>query len=587
MKKIGAIGIDFGTTKTTLVYAEPGKGRGVIIDSFPTAIRFTNEKEFAWNGHVIGRDASMAPQGWRNFKKFMGEQRVPVKDCCNVAFEQKDAPSPVLLASFVFRHLMEKIKAYLRLEEDEIGPVTITIPSERNFLHRQAVVFAANIAGFKNVSILEEPVGAYLFHYFTNPKLSRSEGKLRVFVIDFGGGTCDLVIAESDNGQAPIVVNSRTIEQAGNDIDDAIVGLWMENDEFGKKLASESDGEYELGLSQELKETAKLAKHQCNPRPDATPDGIISLLRDPLASQRNSDNKDPIKLPNKALLLPPNLTPQDFDRLMVEFLQEIDKQIAFLLPNDEELQSINKVVFAGGSCYIRQVLSYIVKKFDHLNPAEDFLFNDPENAIAYGALEYQRERNEERNPIRTRLPMSTYLQVDYDSNDIPAWVKSLNFVKFITYNGKSYIELARKGEPLTTENPNVGATILAPMTGSKVITIPLKKSMDLVTWKIFQVRSTESNGHDYEVITDKTRAIDEIAFLPSALENAINIIAPLRLTYAFDIYGDFYRNARLLTRIRSNVQNMHEKNPRLDWRNMEKVNQTRKAFFGDSVRRRK
>lgn len=581
MNKLGAVGIDFGTTKTMLVYAEPGRGGVVPVTNFPTAIRFLNEKDFSWNDHEYGVNAYKTPNAWKNFKKFMADERAPVQDCCDAPFEQKEAPSPVLLASFIFRHLKERLEKDYGPIDDEIGPVTITIPSERNFLHRQAVIFAANVAGFKEVNILEEPVAAYLMHYLTRLKRSRANKKTRVFVIDFGGGTCDLAVVESNNGQVPIIINSRTIDQAGNDIDDAIVGLWKGNQKFRNQLPPESAGEYDAYLIQELKEAAKIAKHQCNPRPDATPDGVISLLMDPLSSQRSSEGNETIQLANKELIKPPKLTPQDFRKLMKEILEEIDKQIDYLFPDKADIESIDKVVFAGGSCYIRQVLNYIIQKFAHLNREEDFLFNDPESAIALGALEYQRERNEQRNPIHTRLSMSTYLQVDYESNEISPLVKWLNGTKFIDHNGKSYIELAPKGEPLEVEHPNVSSSILAFTSGSKVITVPFKKSNSSIVWKIFQVRSTEHNNRDYEAITDKTRAIDEIVISPNLLENAINNFNPLRLIYAFDIYGDFYRNARLFTRTASSFQNMHEKNPNLDWRNREMVKQTRIKFFGD------
>jgi hypothetical protein len=268
---------------------------------------------------------------------------------------------------------------------------------------------------------------------------------------------------------------------------------------------------------------------------------------------------------------------------MPDFVADIDAEIDYLLPTMEDLRSVDKVIFAGGSCYVRQILEFIMNKFDHLTRDQDFFFNEHENAIAKGALAYQKERNKGRNPISTRLSMSTYLQLDYDKHDIPDWLMTGSNFKFISHNGKNYIELASKGAPLTQENPRVngfGSLFKNPKF------IPVKKTQQetKTTWKIFQIRSSAHNGRDYEAITDKTEPIDEITFSLSTFENAINNFAPLRLIYAFDIYGDFYRNVRILTQRKSDLKNLHEKNPDLDWRNQDKVRDIRDTLFGSENR---
>lgn len=581
MSNLGAIGIDFGTTKTMLAYSEPGNGRIIVVDSFPTAIRFVDEMTFEWNPDMIGEDAFNAPQGWKNFKKYMADDYVPVEKCREMPLEGDTPPSPVLLASFVFRRLKKKIDEELGIDDNkEIGPVTITVPSERNFLHRQAVVFAANVAGFKDVNILEEPVSAYLYHFLSAKKSARSKKNEKILVVDLGGGTCDLAVIASDNKHTPVVLNSRTIEQGGNDIDDKIVERWRANADFAKSLPLDTTEQYDPQITFELRRAAKLTKHQCNPRPDATPEAKRELIKNPLQSQRSSDNLNTfILLPGlKNGVTPPIITPDDFPGILEDFLHELNKQIDYMLPSRNDIRSIDKVVFAGGSCYVRQVIAFIRKKFNHIEDLDNFLFNEPEHAIAFGALEYQRERNEKRKPIHTRLSMSTYLEVDYHSNEIPDLIKTLNSIKFINHNGKSYIELASKGEPLRLENPDIGAWIGAALT-SKVITIPIKKSLVATTWKIYQVRSENTDGKDYEAIGLNTKAIDEITFKPNQLENLLDYWSWLRLIFAFDIYGDFYRNARLGLRPRSHVQTLHGKNPKLDWRNKKRVMQIREDYF--------
>lgn len=558
MSKFGPIGIDFGTTKTTVAYAEPDRGVARIIDNLPTAVLFADDENLVWSNSIIGLDAIEEPRCWKKFKLHMSADFVPVDTCRDASFSGSNVPSPGRLASLVFRYLRNKI-----LEEvDEIGPVTITVPSESNFRHRQAVVFSAHVAGFTNVQILEEPVAAYLYHYHNYKAFFRSEAKtIRSFVIDFGGGTCDLAIIENEADQIPVVLDSRTVSIGGNDIDDAIVGLWKKDKSFARHLPK--SGEYPIQLTRELTKAAHLAKHQCNPHPGHAPGDIVEMIKNPLKTQVSSDPKNTfIQLIGGVTINPPSLSSEDLNKVMSEFLPEIRDAINYLLPNEEDIRSIDKVIFAGGSCYIRQVIQFIKEIFTGLAPETDFLFDEPENAIAMGALEFQRAKGEGRNSIFTRLSMSTYLQVDYDhTRDISPLQIRASGANFIYHQGKSYIQLAAKGLPLKAENPQ-----LNPLFGAKFMTIPVRSQRDEIHWPIYQVRSISKDGKDYEAIDDETEPIDEITFSLNTLGQWQPILAPVRLIYAFDSYGDFYRNARIFISPRSQFDSQHNKYPKLDWR---------------------
>lgn len=347
-------------------------------------------------------------------------------------------------------------------------------------------------------------------------------------------------------------------------MDEAIVGLWQRDKQFAKKLPRH--GEYPAQLSRELKKAAHRAKHECNPRPGNTPEEGLHLLRNPRESQRASAGAESIKLPNTGNVKPPILTPADFDLIMPEFLEEIEQEIKYLLPTEGDLHSINKVIFAGGSCYIRQVIQFIVEKFHHLDISKDILFHDPENAISFGAVEYQREKNKGNTPINTTLSMSTYLQVDYNhEEDIDDYVKKMAGVHYFRPSGQSFsfIELARKGQELRATKPYIGGNIFSLALGARVLYIPSIKKQGEVVWKIFQVRGNNPNGKDYEEISADTQEVDEIRFTLNHLEKAIPLLSTVRLIYDFDIYGDFYRNIRIGQRLWDTIGNLNDKNPDL------------------------
>ncbi|ALN78268.1 Hsp70 family protein [Lysobacter antibioticus] len=72
---------------------------------------------------------------------------------------------------------------------------------------------AAASAGFDEVSFLEEPVAAALGYH------AQSADRHRTLVVDIGGGTTDITLAEVGGPQAPVVLGSWGIARGGVDVD--------------------------------------------------------------------------------------------------------------------------------------------------------------------------------------------------------------------------------------------------------------------------------------------------------------------------------------------------------------------------------
>ncbi|MBN7138864.1 heat-shock protein Hsp70 [Lysobacter enzymogenes] len=75
---------------------------------------------------------------------------------------------------------------------------------------------AAASAGFDEVDFLEEPVAAALGHH------AASAQRHRALVVDIGGGTSDITLAEVGGAQAPRVLGSWGIARGGVDVDLAL-----------------------------------------------------------------------------------------------------------------------------------------------------------------------------------------------------------------------------------------------------------------------------------------------------------------------------------------------------------------------------
>jgi hypothetical chaperone protein len=90
---------------------------------------------------------------------------------------------------------------------------------------------AATIAGFDEVSFLEEPAAAAMYYH-----LSLAERQLAL-IVDIGGGTTDVAYAELGGGVDPVIHRSWGLPKGGTDLD---IGLSLHSfmPHFGKNVSS-------------------------------------------------------------------------------------------------------------------------------------------------------------------------------------------------------------------------------------------------------------------------------------------------------------------------------------------------------------
>jgi hypothetical chaperone protein len=76
---------------------------------------------------------------------------------------------------------------------------------------------AAMLAGFDDVAFLEEPAAAAMYYH------SSQRTALRTLIVDVGGGTTDLALADvGGNGSAPVIYGSWGVANGGTDLDLAL-----------------------------------------------------------------------------------------------------------------------------------------------------------------------------------------------------------------------------------------------------------------------------------------------------------------------------------------------------------------------------
>lgn len=203
------IGIDLGTTNTTVAIMAPGqadprdlpimqKGHGtsrtetilpsILYRKIDGSEVVGNEAEDLKESSISGSQDEI--RYLENTKRYMGTKQT---------FSIGDKTySPIDVATAILAH----VKKYSQINKIRGDYYTIiTVPAKFRTDQRNATLEAAKKAGFKNVELYDEPKAAILS--FLHEDSRRFDDKLldlstpkRILVIDIGGGTCDISVED-------------------------------------------------------------------------------------------------------------------------------------------------------------------------------------------------------------------------------------------------------------------------------------------------------------------------------------------------------------------------------------------------------
>ncbi|MBR6022988.1 MAG: Hsp70 family protein [Kiritimatiellae bacterium] len=209
-------GIDLGTTNSAIAVLnglkpEIVKGNG-DLDVTSSAVYIGRGGRL-----VVGRQAKNrlenAVAAWdvyTEFKRDMGSNKV---------YRFKTAgceKTPVELSAEVLKELKGNVQQ--RLNED-VPAAVITIPAAFTQAQCVATREAAELAGFAQCPLLQEPVAASLAYGFQGDMNARDMW----MVFDFGGGTFDAAIMKAVEGELQVVAHGGDNFLGGSDIDFGII----------------------------------------------------------------------------------------------------------------------------------------------------------------------------------------------------------------------------------------------------------------------------------------------------------------------------------------------------------------------------
>jgi molecular chaperone DnaK len=273
-----AVGIDLGTTYSSLAYVDAGNRLQVLRlpdgeFGLASAIYFRGPTDVVVGGEALHYAIVQPQRVARAFKRHMGDPNFRF-ECDGQAFRPEE------LSALVLKKLVE-------LAAKEAGPieeVVIAVPYVFDELRRRATIDAARIAGLRVLDLVDEPVAAALAYghtllqgdgLFGHAELNDLFGDSILLVYDLGGGTFDTTVLRlGRDGTFEVLATDGDERLGGEDWDNVLLGMVVEQ----HRRQAGRDPSEDLGLMQDLRLRVVEAKKALSERPRAeiayTHDGV-------------------------------------------------------------------------------------------------------------------------------------------------------------------------------------------------------------------------------------------------------------------------------------------------------------------------
>ncbi|MFM1866770.1 MAG: molecular chaperone DnaK [Planctomycetota bacterium] len=255
------VGIDLGTTNSLVaILTESGPrvlGTTPHGDIVPSVVRYTVEGSGV-RAEAVGRDARAAQSLYpsrtiASAKRLLGRSAAETRTF-SLGFSLPLAEGPRGIAALEVDGVIvtpqqvaaDVLRELRRIAELDLGcavrRAVITVPAYFDDAQRQATRDAARLAGLEAVRIVNEPTAAALAYGLGQTR--RSE---RIAVYDLGGGTFDVTILDIVPGESigsgadcfQVLATAGDTALGGDDIDRAIVGLWIASGRVAPTTAAE------------------------------------------------------------------------------------------------------------------------------------------------------------------------------------------------------------------------------------------------------------------------------------------------------------------------------------------------------------
>lgn len=365
MSKTINFGIDLGTTNSAIAKFVNGDveifnnpldyGRNTL----PSVVAFRKDKV------IIGSKAKeRMEKDSKNvvsiFKRKMGtSESYPIKAI-------KQSKTPIDLSALILKQL----KTFVQSGE-QIDATVITIPASFDTIQSNATKEAGQLAGFKQVVLLQEPIAASLAYANKKKDIDLKNGKWLVY--DLGGGTFDVALISVLDGEMKVLDHEGDNFLGGSDFDQLIVEKFIiphlekegQFQNLNKEMKS-ATGKYNA-LYYSSMHKAEKAKIELSAGTSAE---IELILEDD-----EGEEIDTVL----------TITRSEFEDLIKESIDSTGNMIKKIITKNSLIpQDLQFILMVGGSTYI----PYVRKRVEEITAVKVNTGIDPTTAIAIGAAFY-------------------------------------------------------------------------------------------------------------------------------------------------------------------------------------------------------
>lgn len=347
------VGIDLGTTNSSIGYLRDGKPVLVAIDGsplMPSVVGFAPDGQMLV-GQAARNQRHLYPESTlRSVKRRMGEDvRLPLGDDRSV--------SPVEASALILKRLKSAVEAELGAP---VRRAVITVPAYFSDAQRTATREAGELAGLEVARILNEPTAAAVAY------VGAQDVDGTYLVYDLGGGTFDVSIVRMRDDLTEVLASHGDTQLGGDDFDERVV-RWL-RERFTATGGGAKGGD---GLGADLRASARLERAAEGAKIELSSSAFVRIVEEHLLS-----------VEGRPAHLDAELLRSEYEVLIEELLERtLDSVTTALQAASLRVEDIDDVLLVGGSTRTPRVAELLRQRVGRM-PRMDI---DPDRAVALGA----------------------------------------------------------------------------------------------------------------------------------------------------------------------------------------------------------
>lgn len=489
-----SMGIDLGTTNSSVSVNVKGN---IEIIKRPGGVEFTPSVfGFDKSGNkIVGQkayDYLYKHNSKDEIKNFKAEIKRQMGTPEKVYFERPNKKlSPEEISAEIIKSLKEEVlRKYPEINDNA---AVITIPAAFSVLQSEATKRAGNLAGFKHVVLLQEPIAAAVSYGFNN---SKNENWI---VYDFGGGTFDVALISCKDGLLSVIGHKGDNFLGGKNIDWDIVEKVIVpkiKEKYQLKNFTRKNKDFTSFFSK-LKYYAELSKIELSDYKKTTID-IEGIGKDD---------------ENKEIILSISFSRKEFEDLIEPRISrtiELTKEVM----DESGIKSslIKKIILVGGPTRI----PYIKTKLEN-----DLKINvdssvDPLTVVSHGACVYALSQKIPSNLLKKdtkNKSEGSEIQLNYETLTSDTEESITGIIKKLDNNEQYYIQIQSDSGTFTGEKTKIN-------NGKFFYTVSIEPNKQNKFW-IFLF---DSKGKPVKLSTDSFIITHGLSVSGAPIPHSINVV---------------------------------------------------------------